>query len=140
MKFGLHDINKQEWHSTVEENLQCLNYRIFKQSIHALRKILWHTNWFGSEIIMQMPVVTGRHKNIPRNERFVLFVIKSKLVMNLIMFFSVVSLWKKHIKRYYWKYPNTLKIDKLFNSEKILTLSNLAKFCRINICNCIGHS
>ena len=30
----LNDINKQEWHSDVEENSQCLNYRIFKQTLH----------------------------------------------------------------------------------------------------------
>ena len=34
IKTKLHDINKQELHSDVEENSQCLNYRIFKQSNH----------------------------------------------------------------------------------------------------------
>ena len=39
IKTKLNDINKQEWHSDVEENSQCLNYRIFKQS-NCYEKIL----------------------------------------------------------------------------------------------------
>ena len=36
---------------------------------------------------------------------------------------------KKYLKRYYWKNPNTLKMDQLFNCEKKTILFNLTKFC-----------
>ena len=81
-----------------------------------------------------MPIVTGRHKNIPRNERFCTLCDKNQIGDEVHCLFQCgffVEERKKHMKRYYWKYPNTLKMEKLFNSEKKSTLSNLATFCRI---------
>ena len=63
---------------------------------------------------------------------FVLIVMRVKLVMNFITFFSAGRFHeqrKKYLKRYYWKNPNTMKMDQLFNCEKKTILFNLTKFC-----------
>ena len=140
IKTKLNDINKQEWHTDVEENSQCLNYRMFKQSncyekyfdilIDLEAKSLCKFRCLNHK----MPIVTGRHKNILRNERFCNLCNKNQIGDEFHYLFQCgffLEEWKNHIKRYYWKYPNTFKMDELFNSKQKSIFSNLAKFCRI---------
>ena len=143
IKTKLNDINKQEWHSDVEENSQCLNYRIFKQS-NRYEKYFDILIDFEAKSLCKfrclnhkMPIVTGRHKNIPRNERFCNLCNKNQ-IGDSIIFFNVVSSLKNektHYKTLLLEIPKHFKMDELFNSKKKSILSNLAKFCRIVLIN-----
>ena len=134
----LNDINKQEWHSDVEENSQCLNYRIFKQTLH-FEKYFHHLNDSEAKILCKfrcanhkLPIVSGRYNQIPRNERFCTHCNEGKIGDEFHYLFQCSRFHeqrKKYLKRYYWKNPNTLKMDQLFNCEKKTILFNLTKFC-----------
>ena len=134
----LNDINKQEWHSDVEENSQCLNYRIFKQTLH-FEKYFHHLNDSQAKILCKfrcvnhkLPIVSGRYNQIPRNERFCTHCNEGKIGDEFHYLFQCSRFHeqrKKYLKRYYWKNPNTLKMDQLFNCEKKTILFNLTKFC-----------
>ena len=85
VKSRLHDTGIQEWHSSVEENSQCLNYRIFKQSNH-FEKYFELLNDLEIKALCKfrcvnhkMPIVIGRHNNIPRNERLCNICDKSQI-------------------------------------------------------------
>ena len=80
----------------------------------------------------KMPIVSGRYKNIPRQERICNICEKDQIGDEFHYLFQCNALEvqrKKYLKRYYRNNPNTYKMNQLFNSEKKTVLSSLAKFC-----------
>ena len=134
----LNDTGKQEWHSDVEDNSQCINYRIFKESLHFEKYLnILQTSEIKTFckfrcINHKLPIVVGRYGHIPRNERYCTLCNENKIGDEFHFLFQCKHFEiqrKKFVKKYYWKNPNTLKMNQLFNCEKKRVLSNLAKFC-----------
>ena len=140
----LNDIYKQEWHGELEGNSQCLNYRIFKQTLH-FENYFHHLHEPEARILCRvrcvnhkLPIVSRRYNVIPRNERFCTHCNEGKIGDEFHYLFQCSRFYdqrKKYLKQYYWKHPNTLKMDQLFNCENKTILSNLSKFCNYVMTN-----
>ena len=114
------------------------------QAIVELRK-KYKTEWINPhkcKMQMQMQIFavlitncqlfSGRYNQIPRNERFCTHCNEGKIGDEFHYPFQCSRFHeqrKKYLKRYYWKNPNTLKMDQLFNCEKKTIFFNLTKFC-----------
>ena len=127
LKQRLDDQFFQSWFSTIESSTTCINYRIFKKK-------------FGLEIYLitlpkkhavnltkfrlantHLPVVTGRYTNISYDERLCTLCEQGKIgdkfhALFECSFFNDVR--EELLPRYYYKNPNTFKMEKLFNTVK----------------------
>ena len=75
LELRLRDIDKQNWHGEVQENSQCVIYRIFKENLEFEPYLTQLSDNDRINLCKfrcsshRLPCVTGRYANIPRSER-----------------------------------------------------------------------
>ena len=135
----LKDMDKQNWLSDVNENTQCLNYRIFKDSLEFESYFL-KCNSADSKVLCKfrcgshrLPCVSGRYEGIPRENRLCTLC-GLNLVGDEYHYLFQCKYFETERKTYlpdrFTKRPNTLKMYQLFNSKNVHVLGKLAKFVR----------
>ena len=121
-------------------NSLCLNYRIFKERFHCESSILKLP--FKHRISLtrfrcgnhRLPIVSGRYAGIDRSMRTCNICNTNKLGDEFHYLFECPAFSEaraKYIDNIFTCRPNTLKMKKLFNSNKMSTLIKLSKFCCI---------
>ena len=139
LKQRLRDIYLQEWQSQISTNKSCTNYRLFKSDL-KFEKYLHELKAQERISLSQfrcashkLPVYENRINSDTASSVCTLcdsgeigdefhYILKCK---------QFISERKTHINSYYYTRPNTLKFQKLFQSECYKDLSNLAKFTKI---------
>ena len=131
----IRDTIKQNWYNEVQNNSQCINYRIVKDNLDFesyLRKLNYNDRINLCKFRCgnhHLPCVAGRYVNIPRSKR------KCKLCDLNAMGDEFHYLFEctyfsddraKYISRYYVIRPNILKMSSLFNTRSSKKLSQLA--------------
>ena len=131
----------QSWSNLVDSASSGTNYRIFKESFEISKYIKILPDYFTKILLNfkfrnhKLPIEIGRWKSIPHSER------KCSLCSNDVgdEYHYIMSCVyfreqrQKFIKKYYIKYPNTLKFKQLFCESSKRQLINLCHF--INIIN-----
>lgn len=134
----LSDICMQEWCAEVNSHAQCKVYRIFKTTLtfenylinFPLRNRLNFCRIRCSN--SKIPVVTGRYDSIVFHERFCTLCNEEKIGDEFYYFFECLSFSqsrKKYIAPYFYRNPNTLKMQNLFQSKSKKTPLNISLFC-----------
>ena len=127
----------QSWFSTVESSNACVNYRIFKNKFELETYLLIlprkHAINFTKFRLAntQLPVVTGRYDDTNYDERVCTLCNQNKIgdefhTLFECSFFSTQR--QDMLPKYYYRYPNTFKMEKLLNSKNI---SKLLKLCKL---------
>ena len=136
----LKDINRQDWLSDVNENGQCLNYRIFKDSLDFEPYLVKCNNEDSRNVCKfrcgsnRLPIISGRYEGIPRSSRLCTLCSVGLIGDEFHYMFQCeyfteerkVFIPKKYINR-----PNTLKMNELFNTKNMKVLFKLAKFVKV---------
>ena len=136
----LKDINRQDWLSDVNENGQCLNYRIFKDSLDFEPYLVKCNNEDSRNLCKfrcgsnRLPIISGRYEGIPRSSRLCTLCSVGLIGDEFHYMFQCeyfteerkVFIPKKYINR-----PNTLKMNELFNTKNMKVLFKLAKFVKV---------
>ena len=134
------DIHKQNLSSTIFDNSQTKTYRIFKQSLNSdIENYLIELPKKDRIILCrfrcsnhQLPIVSGRYTNTPRNMRICSLCDMNTLGDEFHYLFECPIFDKDrqlYLKKYFVTRPNTLKMEQMFNSSHPRTRSNLVKFC-----------
>ena len=79
----------------------------------------------------QLLIETGRHRNIPRDERICELCDKNELEDEfhfLLVCPAYKELRQKYFKKYYYNKPNMIKLIELLNSEKVKILNAIGIF------------
>ena len=139
LKTRLRDMFLQNWKTQVSTNKACINYRLFKTDL-KLESYLCHLRY--SDRISLSKFRCASHK-LPVFESRITQGITSNVctlcdsaetgdefhyILNCKTF---ISERKSLIKEYYYTRPSVLTFQKLFQTENIKDLSNLAKFTKI---------
>ena len=136
IKSRLSDIYKQRWSAEVNSNSVCLNYRIMtdqkklqiyfklpRQYIYAICKFKCANS--------KIPSIIGRYSNKPLEDR-ACTVCESDEIGDEFHYLFKCSNFNderiKHIKPYYYNYPDEHKMISLFNVSSKKQMLNLAKF------------
>ena len=133
------DSQLQNWFTFINENSQCINYRIFKENLR-LESYLINMNKKDRITFCRfrcgnhrLPITSGRYENRQRNMRLCTLCNLQSIGDEFHYIFVCPYFAKErkfHLKRYYTDRPNTLKMNQLFNCEKPEIRSNLVKFCK----------
>ena len=139
VKQNLQDQYIQNWLAIINTNELYYNYRIFKyqfefeQYLTILPANLAHLFTKFRTLNHKLPVQEGRFLNIVRNERLCMKCLKGEFgdefhYMFCCDYFDDIR--KEMLKKYYYKYPNTIKFRQLFSSHNKNTLLKLCNFVR----------
>jgi len=134
----LKDISVQAWHSEVDTNRLCINYKLFKVDVGIEQYLI---KLDINDRINLCKYRCGSHK-LPISEGRYLADAPVKMCSlcnsqdsgdeyHYVMVCPVFNNSRaKYIKRYYYTRPNVIKFSELFNSRSIKQLRNLAKFVK----------
>ena len=78
-------------------------------------------------------MVTGRYSSVPRGERICENCSLGQIGDEFHYLFQCPlfeNSRKQALKKYFWKHPNVLKMESLFNNTSKESLVKLAKFCQ----------
>ena len=126
----------QTWCSTVNDSNSCINYRIFKIKFMLEPYLLTLPRKYAVTLTKfrlansKLPVVVGKYNNINYNDRVCSLCNSNKIGDEFHVLFECSSfdtLRQALLPRYYCRYPNTHKMDKLFNCKSKTKLVNLCK-------------
>ena len=132
------DQKLQIWNHEVNTNGKCGNYKIFKLN-HVFERYLINLS-YGNRIYLckyragchNLPVSEARiNKDRPRV--FCELCEKNDIGDEFHYLFTCTMFKeqrKKYLKKYYYSWPSTFKMEQLFNSKDMKILTNLAYFCR----------
>lgn len=129
------------WYSNLENKSICFNYKLFKDTLCIEEYLIKLCKRDRISICKlracnnQLPVITGRYRNIERENRIcgkcncnvvgdeyhVLFVCSNR---------EIVQLRHKYILPYYRHYPTQFKYIQLMKNTNVKLMENLAKFLR----------
>ena len=138
----LYDQFVQKWHSDIFNSPKALNYRIFKRS-HALEKYLLTLPIKKAKLLckfrtcnLKLPIEIGRWNNTRREERKCNLCNTNDLGDEFHYMFScdqidIKTMRKKCLPVYYYRNPNTVKFERLFNCTDQNTLNMLCKFIHV---------
>jgi len=139
------DIINQNILSEINENSQCITYRIFKAS-NKIEHCLVQPNSYGFNYLVKfrcinhrLPIVQGRFSNIPRSNRYCTYCLSNNnmVIGNEYHYLLECPLFEEERKLYIDKKisqsPNLNKFKCLFQTNSIRILTNLNKFCKILI-------
>ena len=136
----LKDCLTQNWYSAMYDNPQCVNYRIFKKSLHLEKYLLDLPKKHRIRICKfrcennRLPIVTGRYTSVERHNR-ICNLCKSQLIGDEFHYLFVCPAFsterKLYLNHYFTKRPNTFKMEQLFNTPNLCTRLKLAKYCHI---------
>ena len=128
------------WYSAMYDNPQCVNYRIFKKSLHLEKYLLDLPKKHRIRICKfrcennRLPIVTGRYTSVERHNR-ICNLCKSQLIGDEFHYLFVCPAFsterKLYLNHYFTKRPNTFKMEQLFNTPNLCTRLKLAKYCHI---------
>jgi len=142
VKQRLNDMFHQNWHSTINESSQCVNYRLFKTTLRLEEYMVKLPIQYRVTLTKfrcgnhRLPIVTGRYLGIDRKDRICKKCLGNKLGDEFHYIFECSffeSERKKFLKTHYRERPNVLKMYQLFNSVNDAELINLVKFCKLII-------
>ena len=135
-------INWKKWNSDIFNSPKALNYRIFKRS-HALEKYLLTLPIKKAKLLckfrtcnLKLPIEIGRWNNTRREERKCNLCNTNDLGDEFHYMFSydqidIKTMRKKCLPVYYYRNPNTVKFERLFNCTDRNTLNMLCKFIHV---------
>lgn len=127
----------QNWHSNIQESPKCLNYRIFKTEFTTELYITKLQPNFYIPLARfrttnnRFPVEKGRWENIDRSQRFCTMCNYNVLGDEFHYLFECEffkDLRKLYLPKYYLRYVNTLKFQKLLSTTNIKLLKQLSRF------------
>ena len=135
----LHNLEKQQWLEEVNTNRFCYNYRIFKQNLsfenYLTNLPFLHRLNFSKFRCKnnKLPVNLNRFSKteIDRNCQLCHSGDLGDEFHYLLLCKFFVNERKNYLSEYYYKNPNTLKFNELFNNEDQNTLINTCKFIAI---------
>ena len=143
-KLRCSDIYKQKWKEETHNNLACLNYRIMTEN-KCTQSYLLKLPFRYYRVLCKfkcanhnLPVVRGRYNNIRIEDRICTQCNTNDVGDEFHYLFKCPyfhNLRKLYLKPYYYVFPSTYKMTKLFQNENYNVLLNLAKFV-IEITKC----
>ena len=138
VEMKLKDMGRQMWHTEIERNVLCINYRLFKTE-HNFEKYILELD--VQNIIPlcrfrsgchRLPVATERYNSQENHHSCTLC--NSNDIGDEYHYVLICPVIKeareKFIKPYYYQRPSALKMKQLFNSNSIKELVNLAKYVK----------
>ena len=142
----LYDQFVQKWHSDIFNSPKALNYRLFKRS-NALEKYLLtlpikkaklHVRCKFRTCNLKLSIEIGRWNNTRREERKCNLCNTNDLGDEFHYMYScdqidIKTMRKKCLPVYYYRNPNTVKFERLFNctDQNTCTLNMLCKFIHV---------
>ena len=134
----LSDIYMQEWCTEVNNNGQCKVYRIFKKNLKFENYLINLPLYIRLHFCRircsnsKIPSISGRYQNTVFHERICTLCDQEKLGDEFHYFFECPTFSQvrnNYIAPYFCRNPNTLKMEKLFQSKSKKTLRNVSLFC-----------
>ena len=135
----LNDIFLQSWSEDVNKNGHCVNYRIFKTSLHIENYLIALNQQDRISLCKfrcgnnKLPINTGRYQCVARHERVCTLCKNHQLgdeFHYLLECPSMADERKKYLAPHFSSRPNIHKMQALMDTQKYSEISNLAKFCR----------
>ena len=133
-------IEKQNWSAKISESGRCRSYSIYKKTLD-FETYLTNLNKREATDLCRfrcsnhhLPVVAGRYNNIEREQRKCALCNHDEIGDEFHYLFICEAFNKERaifINQGYTSHPNSMLMERLFNSQDPKVLSNLAKFCRI---------
>ena len=142
VKLKLSDIYSQKWSTEVFSNGTCINYRAMTVSkqlqpyLFKIPKIFMHALCKFKCGNHKLPIVKGRYLNLAVDDR-VCTLCQLNHVGDEYHYLFICPYFRDHrvkfIKCYYYRSPNMIKLQQLFNTTNQRDLLNLGKFIHIII-------
>ena len=138
------DIAFQEWHSEIDTNSQCTNYKLFKKEM----KFENYLTTLGYQDRLALTRFRLRNSKIPSNvlasnayNSTVCFLCDTGDIGDEFHYLLVCDAFKEHrrkfIKPYYYSRPNIIKFEALFNLKAGKKQKNLIKYIQF-VSNCFN--
>ena len=142
VKQKLRDIYITNWHAQLDKSDSATSYKIFKTTFGMENYLVTLPVKFRKAFIRirtnnhRLPIETGRWRRAAMKDR-TCYLCNETLGDEIHVIFECKQfkdIRKKYLKSYYYKNPNVIKFQQLFNTESKKELINLCRFVNEILC------